>query len=212
VIPEARRLLASGKDAAAIDLLKSAPPTPAVRALLGDAYRIQKRYDAAIEAYDKALSKATGRLAERILADRAATLAKAGRTTEAIAAWATYLKAAPTGRRRARAHLYIATQGIDAEQHLRAILDHHNTRREATAALERLGRLFLDGGRLKEAGRLFRAHLGAASSRRAEAAHVGLMRVKRATGDQAGLAKLLDAYRTRFPNGRRAKEVERLSK
>ena len=43
-------------------------------------------------------------------------------------------------------------------------------------------------------------------------AYVGLMRVSRATGDPATLKRLLEAYRKRFPKGRRATEVERLAR
>ena len=218
VFDEARALLASGQDAAAIAKIEGALTTPnpqAARlyALLGDARRLVGRYDDARKSYEQALAM-TG-APPSVIVDLTRLLEKElGRPADAAKQWARFVAAHPRDPKAAfglaEEARIVAAGGGDGDRILARIVAEYGQTPEATRALIVLGRHLLDAADWEAAATLFAGAIDAADPARGEAAIVGLMRARLAQGRASDVRALGADYARRFPSGARRDEVARI--
>ncbi len=217
-LKQAQQWMSEGQEARAIALLLETKATDWRRdALLGDAYQLSRQYPAAARAYERALGHAPGRPPAALLADLASVLERhLGQAVGATRTWRRYLRNHPKGADAAQAHLSLGRSELDigkrapAERHFRTVLAEFPNARQASAALTYLGSHLLRTKQWSAAERLFAPHAQTGRSRRAEVAMVGMVRLRMGQGQATEAKRLIGAYWSRFPKGRRAHEVRRL--
>lgn len=217
---DARRALAGGNTAIAIEMLSELTATTAAdRAqrlrLLGDAHALNGDATKAVEAYGQALAFAAGSTRAALHAERARLFGDTDGSS-AEAEWRAVLQAAPQSSSAAEAHHELAKRAVAvgnsaaAEQHWLGVLRDHSKGRFAAAALASLGRHYMDDGRAAEARSLFGARANSSRAAIAEAALLGMARADLALGRHTEARATLDRYEARFPSGRRQAEAKLL--
>jgi predicted negative regulator of RcsB-dependent stress response len=221
-LAQARKMLAVGRDAAAVEALQSLETSVAADearrlGLLGDAWRLAGEPQKARTAYLGALELGGRATQSAVLADLARLEATAlGDDPAARATWERYLVAFPTGGAAPEALWYVAEsrrragESAAAEAALRTLLEEYSGSPYAAQALGRLGRSLLDRGAWDAAQALFAPHSESSDAARAETALVGLLRVRVGQGALDGARALLRDYDARFPAGSRRAEVDRV--
>jgi len=202
---EARRLLAKGAPRQAVARIErelTHGPSDRLAALLGDARRLAGDARGAAEAYEIASRSHVALVRERALEDLAATRASLGDDVGVAAAWERYLELAPSGHAAPRA---LAALGRDDE-----LLARFPAATEASAIVIRRARERLVAHDWEGSVALLTPWLASPDASRAEAALVGIMRARLGQGRRADVGTLGDWYRTRFPDGARRAEVERM--
>lgn len=221
VLARAQELLSAGKGRQAIELLASAtdlPPGQEGRALAlsGDAHRASGSPEAALRAYERAVSSWSGPPPETLLVDLSLVLDELGRPSEVATVWQRYLETWPNGRFVGRALDTLARDDEaagrfdEALARVRRLLDQAPACPEAMPAFVRIGRALVDRGDLEVASGWFEARLDSPGTALAEAALVGLMRVRIQQGRADEVRALGAEHARRFPDALRRLEVLRL--
>lgn len=220
---EVRRLLSMGQTAAAVAEISRAlaAVSPEVRprflALLGDAHRLEGRFEQARGAYELALDEGGAAAPEGIYPDLASLLQQdLARPDQSVRVWRRYLDTHPSGRYSSRALWAVASLAIDghrapdATDLMHRIVTTFPRAPEAVPAFVEIGRGLLEAGDLEGAETWFGSRLDGPARPVAEAALVGLMRCAYQRQDRGRVRDLASRHEREFPGGSRREEVRRL--
>jgi tetratricopeptide (TPR) repeat protein len=220
VLERARALILAGQAGEAVELLEgvrdaSPEERPRLHVLLGDAYRVQDRFESARAAYDQALAGWPGAPPEGLLMDLATVLGdQLHHPEDAARIWTRYLEGYPRGQFAGRALAHLASladsrgEEESAEAFTRRMIEVASDAPETLAAVVRVGRKKLARHNLDGAAEWFLSVRASTAPGLSEAGVVGLMRARVEQGRYADVRTLAAEYRRRFPGGLRQSEVK----
>ena len=217
-LSQARAMLARGETKRALGMLRELESRDWRRhALLGDAYQLEGRYDAAERAYLDSLTLAPSDSQATLLAELATLQeTRLKDIPSAVKSWLRYLDVSPGGAEVVRAHLCVGRNALgkgreqQVRHHLEVLLQEFPAAAETVSLLATYGAHLLAGEQWTQAEALFEPLSTGGPDPVAETALVGLIRVRIAQGDYAATKQLIGAYRARYRNGHRSGEVRRL--